>query len=92
MRYTDGRAWIEKCPKGHCEAPVIEAHVDGLITRLSVKSVPFKDAAIFSKYGRTIVNVWVGPTQLWANVWFHTLGEPLKGRLYLPHICGTTRP
>lgn len=84
MRYTEGRAWIDTC--AGCEAPIIEAHVNGLKTRLSTKAVPYKDALVLSKYTWITVNVWIGPTQLWANPWHWDLGKPLKGHIYIPHI------
>lgn len=87
-RYSEGRAWFNVCPALTCERPVIEAHVDGLILRLDTKAVPLKDALILGKYDRLLVNIWVGPTQLWAISWFDFLGKPDKGRIYTQHIHG----
>jgi hypothetical protein len=86
MRYTEGRAWLSKCPVSICESPVIEAHVDGLILRLDTKAVPVKDALILNKYREIVINVWKGPTQLWATPWFWDQKDVLKGHLYIQHV------
>jgi hypothetical protein len=88
MRYTKGRAWLSQCPVLSCEDPVIEAHVDGLILRLDTKAVPYADASILNKYHEIVINVWKGPTQLWATPWFRDLGKPDKGHLYIQHVHG----
>jgi len=85
-RYTEGRAWISKCENPRCESPVIEAHVYGTKIRLSTKAVPLRDAEVIQKYQGIVINVWKGPTQLWATPWFRDQGAVLKGRLYIPHI------
>lgn len=87
-RYTEGRAWLSKCPVLSCEEPIIEAHVDGLILRLSTKAIPLKDALVFQKYERIVINVWKGPTQLWATAWFRDQKTVDKGHLYVQHIHG----
>jgi hypothetical protein len=87
MRYTEGRAWISMCPRPLCESPVIEAHVDGIILRLSTKAIPLKDALIFQKYERIVINVWKTPTQLRATAWFRDLGPVDRGHLYVQHVC-----
>jgi len=88
MRYTDGRAWLSKCPVSVCEEPVIEAHVNGLILRLDTKAVPWKDASILNKYREIVINIWTGPTQLWAGQWSWDLGKPDKGHLFIQHVHG----
>ena len=85
-RYEAGRAWITGCPV--CDIATIEAHTDGLRTRLSTKAIPLEDAKIVQKYSGTVLNVWKGPTQLWVTAWFRDQGKPLKGHLYVPHIHG----
>lgn len=85
-RYTDGRAWLDKCALSICETPVIEAHVDGLILRLDTKAVPYEDALILNKYREIVINIWKGPTQFWATAWFWDLGKPDKGHLYIQHV------
>jgi hypothetical protein len=88
VRYTDGRAWINACPVQVCEEPTIETHVEGLILRLDTKAVSLKDALILNKYREIVINVWKGPTQLWATPWFWDQGQPLKGHLYIQHVHG----
>jgi hypothetical protein len=87
-RFTEGRAWLAKCPLSSCESPVIEAHVNGLILRLSTKAIPLKDALIFQKYERIVINVWKGPTQLWATAWHRDQKTVDKGHLYIQHVHG----
>lgn len=86
--YQDGTAFISRCPKELCAAPTIMAHTYGVKLDLSTKSIPYRDALVFQKYERIVVNVWVGPTKLWAVPWFRSEGRPDKGRLYIRHICG----
>ena len=88
MRYTEGRASLDQCPVSTCEAPVIEAHVNGLILRLDTKAVPWTDALILNKYREIVINIWKGPTQFWATAWFRDQGKPDKGHLYIQHVHG----
>lgn len=88
MRFTEGRAWLSRCPVSYCEEPVIEAHVYGLILRLDTKAVPYSDASILNKYREIVVNVWKGPTQFWATAWFRDQGPPDKGHLFIQHVHG----
>lgn len=88
MRFTEGRAWLSKCPVMSCEEPVIEAHVDGVKLMLSTKAIPLKDALIFQKYERIVINIWKGESQLWAVAWFRDQKTILKGHLYIQHIHG----
>jgi hypothetical protein len=87
MRYTEGRGWISMCPRPLCESPVIEAHVNGVVLRLSTKAIPLKDALIFQKYERIVINVWKTPLQLMANAWVKEFKDVDKGHLYVQHIC-----
>lgn len=86
MRYTEGRAWLSKCENPKCEMPIIEAHVDGLKLRLDTKAIPFKDADIFQKYERIVINIWKTPQQFMAVAWFRDLGRPIKGHLFIQHV------
>jgi hypothetical protein len=86
VRFTEGRAWIDRCPR--CERPIIEAHVDGMKLRFSTRAVPYADAVVLSRYTRIVVNVWIGITQLWVGAWHHMSERPSKGRLYALHSCG----
>lgn len=87
-RFTEGRAWLSQCPVLSCESPVIEAHVNGLTLRLSTKAIPLKDALIFQKYERIVINVWKGPTQFWATAWSRDQKTVLKGHLFIQHVHG----
>lgn len=91
MRYTEGRAWLSMCPRPLCEHPVIEAHVDGIVLRLSTKAIPLKDATILQKHATIVINVWKTPLQLMATAWFKEQGAVDKGHLYVQHIC-SARP
>lgn len=88
MRYTEGRAWLSKCPVTSCEEPVIEAHVDGLILRLETKAIPLNDAMIFQRYERIVINVWKTPLQFMATAWFKEQGAVQNGHLYVQHYHG----
>lgn len=88
MQFYEGRAWLSRCPKELCALPTILAHVDGTKVQLSTKSIPLNDALVFQKYERTVFNLWVGPTRMWVVTWFRDQGRPLRGRLYIKHICG----
>lgn len=87
-RYEDGRAWLDKCPVASCESPVIEAHVNGMITRLSTKAIPLKDALVFQKYKRIVINVWKDHLQLTAVAWHADQLTVDKGHLYIQHVHG----
>ena len=65
--------------------------MDGLKLRLDTKAVPWKDALILGKYDRLLVNIWKGPTQLWAVAWFHWNDKPERGHVYTQHIHGRLR-
>lgn len=87
MPKVDGRAQIINCRR--CDEPVIDAYCDGVTTRLSRFSVPFKDALILGKYGRIVFNVWIGVAGLYV-AYFQTspsTGPPERGRLYSHHYC-----
>jgi hypothetical protein len=87
-RFQEGRAWIAECPVQSCASPIIEAHVNGLVVRLSTKAIPLQDALIVQKYERIVINVWKGPTQLWATAWHRDQKTVLKGHLYIQHVHG----
>jgi hypothetical protein len=88
VRFEEGRAWLSKCPVTSCESPVIEAHVNGLKLRLETKAIPLKDALIFQKYERIVINVWKGATQLYATAWHRDLKDVHKGHLFVQHNHG----
>lgn len=88
MRYQEGRAWLSKCPLLRCEEPIIEAHVDGLKLYLDTKAIPLKDALIFQKYERIVINIWKGPFQLHAAAWFRDQKTVQKGHLFIQHVHG----
>lgn len=83
MRFTEGRAWIMGCPT--CDIAVIEAHVYGVKLRLSTKAISLNDASVIQKYNGIVINIWKGPTQLWATPWFKEQGPVDKGHLYIEH-------
>lgn len=83
MRFQEGRAWIERCPR--CEYPVIEAHT-GYKVRLSTRAMPYSHAVIVGRY-HLVYNVFIGTLQLYVSAWFPVEGRPLEGRLYSQHIC-----
>lgn len=86
--YQDGRAWFSRCPKELCASPTILVQVDGLKLHLSLWSIPYRDALVFQRYERIVINVWPGPTRLWAVAWFRSQTKPDRGRLYVRHVCG----
>lgn len=86
MRFTEGRAWLSKCENPKCEMPIIEAHVDGIKLRLDTKAIPLKNALIFQKYERIVINVWKTPEQLMATAWFRDLKSVDKGHLFIQHV------
>ncbi len=66
----------------------ILATVDGLVSRLTRKSVPYNDALVISKHRFLVWNVWPRKSRgLYARAWFASEGRPTDGRLYLEHDC-----
>lgn len=66
--------------------PIIEAHVDGLKLRLNTKAIPLKDALVYQKYDKIVINIWKTPLQLTATAWFRDQGKPLQGHLFIQHV------
>lgn len=56
--------------------------------KLDTKAIPLKDALIFQKYERIVINVWKTPMQFMATAWFRDQGQVLKGHLYIQHVHG----
>lgn len=89
MSFPEGRGYLSHCP--HCLRPVILAHCYGLKHRISTKAVPFKDAVTLSKYWGTVLNIWIGETQIWVADWHYTYGRPSRGHLFIQHRCRVWR-
>ncbi len=87
---VEGEGWVSNCVR--CDEMSILVTVDGVVSRLTRKSVPYSDALVISKHRFLVFNVWPRKQRgLFARTWFANEGRPSQGRLYLVHDCSIRR-
>jgi len=92
--WDEGVGLLNNCPM--CDAPVLEAHVDGLVQRLDTRSVPLADAIVLRRYYELVYAVWrkLDPARIRYHVTLWALYPPRMpqtGSLHVWHLCHLKR-